>query len=144
VEIPVASNQRAANLLLMGVAVIVLGAVWLFDRKYAVLGRFPVYLQTAYEKNGGQAPTWIARWASWTLLTPIQRAFETVNQSLGLLGETPAPYHTPAERARALEQRLPRAASVIQSLATQHQAALFTSQPGHTGQARRASFMIWL
>ncbi|MFZ5909896.1 MAG: transglutaminase domain-containing protein [Chloroflexota bacterium] len=144
VEIPTASSQRAPSLLFLGLAVVLLGALFLLDRKYAVVGRFPVYLQTAYEKNGGQAPTWIARWAGWTLLTPIQRAFETVNRSLRLLGETPSPYHTPAERARALEQRLPQAASAIQSLATQHQAALFTPQAGHTGKARRASFMIWL
>ncbi len=144
VEIPVASNQRTANLIRMGAAAVLSGALFLLDRKYAIVGRFPVYLQTAYEKNGGQAPTWIARWAGWTLLTPIQRAFETVNQSLGLLGETPSPYHTPAERARALEQRLPQAASAIRGLATQHQAALFTPQAGHTSKARRASFTIWL
>lgn len=144
VEISAASSQQMPNLLFLGMAVALLGALFLLDRKYTVAGRFPVYLQTAYEKNGGHAPAWIACWAGWTLLTPIQRAFETINQSLRLLGETPALFHTPAERARALEQRLPQAASAIQSLAAQHQAALFTPQAGHTGKARRASFMIWL
>jgi hypothetical protein len=123
--------------------VILTGVLWFINNRYAVIDRMPVYLQAAYERNGGRAPAWLANWARWALLTPIERSFETVNRSLRLLGETPASYATPAERAKSLEKRLPVAASFIETLLNQHQASLFTPDPGQPGLARRASLHIW-
>ncbi len=136
--------QRALLFLLPVVIGLALTATWLLDRRYFLLQRLPLRLQAAYEKNGGQAPAWIAQWAAWTLLPPSQRSFETVNLSLRLLGEPPALFHTPAERAHALQRCLPKAADAIQTLLAQHQASLFTPRKGHLGQSRRASFVIWL
>lgn len=145
VDIPAGSNpNRRPYLVYLGWTVFLIVVVWLLNRKYAVVDRFPAQLQAVIEKNGGQAPTWIAHWARWNLLTPVEQSFETINRSLRLLGKKPCPHHTPAERARALQERLPAASSAIQTLAAQHQAALFTPQMGHTGRARHASFTIWL
>lgn len=130
--------------ILFALVSLVLLALWLLDRRYAFSRRLPLRLRAVYERNGGQAPPWLAYWAGWTLLTPLQRSFETVNLSLRLLGKPPALFHTPAERARSLEQCLPEAADAIRTLLAQHQASLFTPQRGHLGQSRRASFTIWL
>ncbi|GAB4503324.1 MAG: transglutaminaseTgpA domain-containing protein [Anaerolineales bacterium] len=143
-EISSSSQPKTALPLLLGVAGLALSALWLLDRRYALLRRLPLHLQAIYEKNDRRAPSWLIYWTGWTLLTPFQRSFETVNLSLRLLGEPPALFYTPAERAHALEQHLPEAASAIHTLLTQHQASLFTPQKGHLGQSRRASLTIWL
>jgi hypothetical protein len=43
-----------------------------------------------------------------------------------------------------LEKELPVASNAINSLLEQHQASLFTLEPGNPGLARRASLTIWL
>ncbi len=138
------SRPRGDFLLLLGLIGFVLIAIWRLNRRYALLRRIPLQLQAVYERNGRLPPAWLVCWAGWTLLTPIQRSYETINLSLHLLGKPPASFHTPAERAHALEQCLPTAASAIRTLAAQHQASLFTPQMGHLGQSRRAGFTIWL
>ena len=124
-------------------AIVLVGLLWLLNYRYAVIDRVPVYLQAAYERNGGRAPAWLANWARWAMLTPIERSFETVNRSLRLLGAAPASYATPAERAKSLLKKLPIAAGAIETLLGQHQASLFTPDPGQPGLARRASLDIW-
>jgi hypothetical protein len=127
----------------LAATVVLAGLLWFLNDRYAVIDRVPVYLKTAYERNGGQAPTWLANWARWATLTPIERSFETINRSLRLLGAPPAFYATPAERANSLLKKLPVAASPIKTLLGQHQASLFTPDPGQPGLARRASLDIW-
>ncbi|MGB7875710.1 MAG: transglutaminaseTgpA domain-containing protein [Anaerolineales bacterium] len=123
---------------------LLIGLLWLLNRQYAVFDRIPVRLQTAYERNGGRSPAWLKSWVHWARLTPIERSFETINRSLRLLGRPPAYSATPAERAQALAKELPVANSAIESLLEQHQASLFTPEPGHPGLARRASLTIWV
>jgi hypothetical protein len=123
--------------------VLLLASLWLLNRQYAIFNRIPIRLQAAYERNGGRAPAWLANWARWTMMSPIERSFETINRSLRLFGEPPAFYATPAERAKALLKKLPVAGDSIETLLSQHQASLFTPDPGHPGLARRASLNIW-
>ena len=125
------------------IAVLLVVSVWLLNRRYAVFDQIPVRLQTAYRRNGGRSPAWLDNWARWARLTLIERSFETVNRSLRLLGKRPAYSATPAERAKSLEQELPVASVAIESLLEQHQASLFTLEPGDPGLARRASLTIW-
>jgi len=121
-----------------------IGLLWIVNTRYAVIDRVPVFLQIAYERNGGRVPTWLTNWARWARLTPIERSFETINRSLRLLGDPPAFSATPAERAQSLLKKLPVATDSIETLLNQHQAALFTPDPGQPAVARRASLNIWL
>jgi hypothetical protein len=130
--------------LYIGAAILLLAAFWFANLKYAVIDKIPVRLQRAYERNDGKAPAWIKNWARWTTLSSIERSFETINRSLRLLNAPPAIRATPSERADALAQQLPKAASAISTLTEQHLASLFTPQPGDTSRAQRASFAIWL
>ena len=127
-----------------GATAILLALLWFINRQYAFVDQIPVRLQTAYERNGGRSPAWLTNWARWAMLTPIERSFETINRSLRLLGDPPAFSATPVERANALIKRLPVAGNAIEALLEQHQASLFTPEPGQTGLARRASLDIWL
>jgi transglutaminase-like putative cysteine protease len=142
---PTADQPVTVNPLLYYLAAItfLIGILWVLNNRYAVIDRVPVYLQSAYVRNGGRPPAWLANWARWAMLTPIERSFETINRSLRLLGEPPAFYATPAERAKSLLKKLPVAANSIETLLSQHQASLFTPDPGHPGIARRASLNIW-
>jgi transglutaminase-like putative cysteine protease len=119
------------------------GIFWFANARYAFFNQVPVYLKAAYERNGGHPPSWLTNWARWAMLTPIERSFETINHSLRLLGNSPAYYATPAERAKSLAGKLPVAAEAIQTLLEQHQASLFTPNPGQANLARRASLTIW-
>ncbi len=130
--------------LYISATVFLLAAFWFINRRYAVIDNIPIRLQGAYERNEGQAPAWIKNWARWARLSPIERSFETINRSLRLLDAPPAIRATPSERADALAQKLPRAASAISTLTEQHLASLFTPQPGDASRAQRASFAIWL
>jgi hypothetical protein len=123
--------------------VILAGGFWFVDRRFSLIDRVPVYLLASYDRNGGRPPAWLANWARWAMLTPIERSFETVNRSLRLLGVPPAFSATPAERAKSLQKKLPVAASSIETLLGQHQASLFTPEAGQPGLARRASLEIW-
>ena len=118
--------------------------LWLLNRQYAVIDQIPIRLQRVYERNGGQAPVWLNNWARWNLLSPIERSFETINRCLRLLGETPAMYHTPSERAEALIKKLPKATSAIDTLTEQHLNSLFSPRSGDVGIAVRSSLRIWL
>ena len=131
-------------LLYIGSVALIIGLVWLMNRQYAVIDQLPSRLQAVYERSGGQSPAWISNWARWNALSPIERSFETINRSLRLLGKKPAIFLTPTERASALEQILPQATSAIETLTEQHQASLFTTQPGNPSEAKRASLRIWL
>lgn len=128
----------------LGATAILVSVLWLINRQYAVFDQIPIRLQTAYERNGGRSPAWLVNWSHWATLTPIERSFETINRSLRLLGESPAFYTTPSERAKFLVKKLPIATSDIEMLLEQHQASLFTPNPGHARLARRASLNIWL
>ena len=128
----------------LAVAAILLALFGFVNSKFAVIDSIPIRLQAAYERNGDSPPAWLTNWAHWATLTPIERSFETVNRSLRLLGEPPARYATPSERAKSLTKKIPNAASAIETLAEQLQTTLFTPNPGHAGRARRASFTIWL
>jgi len=141
--IPVEPNLISPLVYYFGAAILLVVLFWLANRQYDIVDQIPVRLQTAYERNGGRSPVWLANWARWATLTPIERSFETVNRSLRLLGEPPAFYATPAERAKALTKQLPVAESAIETLLSQHEASLFTPDPGQTGLARRASLYIW-
>jgi len=118
--------------------------LWLLNRRYAVIDQIPIRLQGVYERNGGQPPVWLNNWARWNLLSPIERSFETINRCLRLLGETPAMYRTPSERAEALIQKLPKAASEIENLTEQHLNSLFSPRSGNIRIAVRSSLRIWL
>jgi transglutaminase-like putative cysteine protease len=144
-DIPVSTEQSRVSLLYYYViAIALLGLFWLLNRRYSLIDQIPVQLQSAYERNWGHTPAWLANWARWVTLTPIERSFETVNRSLRLLGKPPAINATPAERAEALIERLPTAADAIKTLTEEHQSSLFTPEPGDVSRARRASLSIWL
>lgn len=144
--IPTGSNLPRVQgpLVPVVLAALLAALLWGLNRRYTLVEQIPSRLQAMYARNGVRPPAWIDYWARWNTLTPIERAYQTINHSLRLLGEAPEAYRTAGERGNALAGRLPDAARPIKTLVNQHQAALFTRQPGHARLARRASFAVWL
>jgi hypothetical protein len=112
------------------------------SRRYTLPARVPVFLRTAIERSGIDAPAWVVRWEKWVKLSPIERAFESVNFALRNLDQ-PVPVHsTPMERAAKLTRILPAKANEIKVLLDEHQTSLYTSRVADADatQARRAAF----
>lgn len=120
---------------------LILAGIFLM-RRYSLAERLPVYLADRYNQNGNPPPRWLDRWARWANLTSIEKSFEAVNWSLRRLRH-PQPVHmTPSERAQTLRELLPQARASIDTLAAEHQRALYTPRAGSAELARRASVKI--
>ncbi len=115
-----------------------------FSRRYSVSERLPVLLRASYERNGSRPPAWIINWERWVQISPIERAFDSINFSLRLLDKPMPVYATPIERAKVLSRLLPRAANDIETLLDEHQTSLYTSRKADAIRARRMAFNIRL
>ena len=140
-------DQQAAPSLLLYYYLLsslaVFAALTIFlSRRYALPARVPVFLRTTFERTGIEVPIWVVRWEKWVKLSPIEKAFESINFALRRLDQ-PAPVHvTPIERAAKLTHLLPDKADQIKILLDEHQTSLYTSRIGDVTQARRAAFEI--
>jgi transglutaminase-like putative cysteine protease len=124
---------------------LVLLAVGLFIfvmRHYSLNERLPVYLVYQYERRGSIPPRWIKRWARWTGLSQLERAFQSINLGLYWLGRPQAAHVTPQKRAEELVNCLPEAQDEILSLLQEYQDTLFTPHPGDLAAARKAALRI--
>ncbi len=112
--------------------------------RYRALKNLPLYLSRALQLGDLPTPAWMENWSSWNGLSPVERAFASVNLSLRWLGK-PQPIHaTPAERAAALKKLLPSASAHIEALTSELESALFTPRPADPSRARRAGLSILL
>jgi transglutaminase-like putative cysteine protease len=121
-----------------------IAVIFMLSKRYGVAERLPVYLAARYGKNGNPPPNWLAYWAYWAQLLPIEKNYQAINFSLRWLGIKQPAHNTPKERAGALAQVLPAAAIDIQNLSTEYQNAVFASHPADLVTARRASINILL
>lgn len=126
--------------LIFTAAVIVMG--YILSKQYAVAERLPTYLVNSYSKSGTLPPNWLAYWAYWAQLMPIEKSYQTINLCLRWFGVKQAAHNTPQERADALTKVLPAAANDIHNLSMEYQNAVFASQPANLKKARRSSLNI--
>ena len=75
-------------------------------------------------------------------MSPVERAFESVNFGLRTLDQRVPVHNTPQERARRLTGLLPQMSEQIKLLLDEHQTYLYTSRDADVVQARRAAFDI--
>jgi transglutaminase-like putative cysteine protease len=138
---PVQEEPAGFQLLyLLPLLAIVAGLGIFLGRRYSLPMRVPVFLRTAIERTGIDAPAWVVRWETWVRLSPIERAFESVNFGLRTLNQALPVHSTPAERAAKLTRLLPTKADEIKVLLDEHQTSLYTSRTADVIQARRAAF----
>ncbi|MBI5952162.1 MAG: transglutaminase domain-containing protein [Chloroflexi bacterium] len=122
--------------------VLAVGLAIFVVRHYSLNDRLPVYLAYQYERRGSVPPQWLSRWVRWTILSPIERAFQSVNLSLHWLGK-PQPLHaTSQERAQALIKLMPEAEEQTLSLLEEYHNAMYTPRAGNLHKARKAALTI--
>jgi transglutaminase-like putative cysteine protease len=126
----------------IAVLMILLGAVIYFMRHASARAAVPVFLRAAMERGGIDVPIWVMRWEQWGKLSPIERAFESINFGLRHLDQAVPVHITPIERAAKLSRILPTAADQIKVLLDEHQTSLYTSRAADVTQARQAAFSI--
>jgi transglutaminase-like putative cysteine protease len=127
---------------LLPLLVAVVALVVFFSRRYSLPTRVPTFLRSAIERTGIDVPAWVVRWETWVRLSPIERAFESVNFGLRTLDQ-PVPVHsTPMERATKLTRLLPAKADEIKVLLDEHQTSLYTSRIADVTEARRAALSL--
>jgi hypothetical protein len=121
---------------------VVAGLVIFLSRRYSLPARVPVFLRAAIERTGIDAPIWVVNWEKWVRLSPIERAFESVNFALRNLDQAVPAHSTPSERAAKLTRILPAKADEIKVLLDEHQTSLYTSRIADVTQARRAALSL--
>ena len=99
-------------------------------------------VRASLERTGFEVPKWVLHWESWGHLSPIEKAFESINFGLRILDQRMPIYKTPVERAEKLAGILPQMSSQIKVLLDEHQTSLYTSRVADDIQARRAAFDI--
>lgn len=119
-------------------AILLFAGLVLLKRKFAPAWTVNNALRTAIERGGREAPAWL----HWGALSPIERAFQSVNLSLRWMGRPQAVHNTPAERAALLKRLVPNAADNIEVVLNELQAELFSPRGGNTPAARRAAWVI--
>ncbi|MBN2119313.1 MAG: transglutaminase domain-containing protein [Anaerolineales bacterium] len=141
---PLAQGEPVSRwyLYLIPVFIAITALAFYFSRTPSAQASLPTFLRTTFERSSVDVPIWILRWESWVKLSPIEKAFESINFGLRQLDQ-PAPVHiTPIERAAKLTRLLPDVAYQIKVLLDEHQTSLYTSRIGDVTQARRAAFDI--
>lgn len=108
-----------------------------------VIGRpLPILLTDTFTSLAITPPRWLKNWAFFSGLSPIERTFNAVFQSLGWLGARPATAQTPAECAAGLIMFLPEVTDEAHSLLKEYQLALFSRKHFDLYAARDAAKMI--
>ncbi|MFT3891440.1 MAG: transglutaminase domain-containing protein [Anaerolineales bacterium] len=116
--------------------------VYFLGRRYNLQAQVPVFVRATFERSGLRVPTWVTRWEYWSSISPIAKAFESINFGLRLLKQ-PAPISsTPVERANALSQILPHLNDPIKVLLDEHQTSLYTFRIANVNEARRSALTI--
>ena len=111
-------------------------------RRYSLSARVPVLLRATIERTGIDVPAWLVRWETWVKLSPIEKAFESVNFGLRNLDQAVPVHTTPIERATKLTRILPAKADEIKVLLDEHQTSLYTSRVADVAEARRAALSL--
>jgi len=112
------------------------------NRRYPLATHVPVLVRATLERTGFEVPKWILHWEYWGHLSPIEKAFESINFGLRTLDQGMPIHKTPIERADRLKGILPQMSSQIKVLLDEHQTSLYTSRVANVIQARHAAFDI--
>ncbi len=114
--------------LLAVLSVIILISIKLLSKKAGkrfVRSRIPSFIKTIFNSLHFSSPVWLEHWIKWEQVSPVERAFHSVNQVLGWMKRPPAVNVTPAERARAVKELIPEASQEVDKLLSSLEITLF-------------------
>ncbi len=118
-----------AGLIVLGVALIAVPTgYYLRKRQRREIRPLPLVVEQSLIRLNITPPKMLRRWAFYTALTPIERAYLHINQALTRLNAPPNPYDTPAERANRLADILPNLKDQIVLLGNEYQNSTYGRQ----------------
>jgi hypothetical protein len=94
------------------------------------------------KRIGLQPPPILRRWARFSVLTPLERAYLELNRALARLGSPASPADTPAERAAGLRAILPDAETPIQRVVGTYQTVTYGRSTVSWELAQTAAMLI--
>jgi transglutaminase-like putative cysteine protease len=112
---------------------------WRTVRQRYHLPAFPILLERSLDQRGLQIPSWLRNWSRRAILTPLEKAYGTLNLALKLLGSPAGQSDTPAERADRMSQLLPTAEEPARILQQEYEVDTYSPHSGDTKRAREAS-----
>ncbi len=141
---PVTPVETPVSPLLYMIPFVIVASILTFfvNRRYPLATHIPVLVRASMERTGFEVPKWIYHLEYWGHLSPIEKAFESINFGLRTLDHAMPIHNTPIERAKRLTSLLPQMSAQIKVLLDEHQTSLYTSRVANVVQARRAAFNI--
>ncbi|MBU0512088.1 MAG: transglutaminase domain-containing protein [Chloroflexi bacterium] len=118
---------------------LILGVIllfWKYLRRFRNFPPMPVLIEMRLLRINIRSPSGLRRWARWSGLSALQRAFHEINRALTRLGHSPAQADTPSERAAALSLQLPDISETVQTLLAEYQNAIYGAQLANVKMAR--------
>ena len=128
--------------MIIAITVIALVGIWYLNREQVFVARGLRFVVRFYERNQITVPAWLRQLLTWSEASQMERAFQSVNFALKMLGEEVPSHWTPQERADSLMHLMPEQEEEISTLLFEHQQALFTPHEGDLKNAQRASKII--
>jgi transglutaminase-like putative cysteine protease len=141
-ETPAETAPPSLLLYLVPFVIVATALAFLINRRYPLATHVPVLVRATFERTGFEVPKWVYHWEYWGHLSPIEKAFESINFGLRTLDHAVPVHTTPVERAKKLMKIIPRTTSQIKVLLDEHQTSLYTSRDANEVQAHRAAFNI--
>ncbi len=102
----------------------------------------PALMEAGLRRIGIQPPAALRLWAIRAAWSPLERAYQEINNALARLGSRPHPADTPAERAAKLQKLLPAAKRPIEELLTEYHLSAFGWRGGSVLLAHEAAQAI--
>lgn len=139
---PVEAAPISPLLYVVPLVMVAAALTFLINQRYPLATHVPVLVRATFERTGFEVPKWVYHWEYWGRLSPIEKAFESINFGLRTLDHAVPVHTTPVERAKRLTNIMPWMTSQIKVLLDEHQTSLYTSRDADVIQARRAAFNI--
>lgn len=139
---PVEAAPLSPLLYVIPLVIVAAALTFLINQRYPLATHVPVWVRATFERTGFEVPKWVYHWEYWGQLSPIEKAFDSINFGLRTLGSALPIHTTPIERARKLTNIMPGIGSQVKILLDEHQTSLYTSRDANVVQARHAAFNI--
>lgn len=98
----------------------------------------PVQIESSLARAGINPPRIIQRWARFSSLSTLSRAYLELNRALSRLGSSPNQADTPSERADTLIQILPVAEIPTRTILVPYQTSIYGNQSPDPDEAKQA------
>jgi len=131
-----------SGLLSLGSALGVFLLIYIVWRKGLKSKPVPILLDAGLRRVGVTPPEAIQTWAARAALSPLERAYQEVNEALRRLGAKPRLADTPAERAVILSRLLPEASGPIRAIVREYHVTAYSAGDGKAPLAQQAAQVI--